>query len=267
MGARVGNTTEQGSSPESQHIQHHQRNSIRLFTWEISFVSACTHTWLSVKERHFKLWYACCLGGRRQVRLSGIETRLCICQVGTRIVLVWPHGQKVTRSRELLVPPVFLQLFPCLFPSLHTCNLVKKTQIAHILLYYQHRLWIVLSCSVNWHYLFFCLVMLTGVWMFQIRRMCLSSRWHSSYGAQCRAPSSLPALVSSHPIGTLFLSCCCQVALVCPLEDQLLCSAVKTRCCASSCPRRSILDENSYVSDFTNGLHALNPRSEWPRAL
>lgn len=167
-------------------------------------MSACTHTWLSVKERHFKLWYACCLGGRRQVRLSGIETRLCICQVGARIVLVWPHGLKVTRSRELLVPPVFLQLFPCWFPSLHTYNLIKKTQIAHILLYYQHRLWIALSCSAKWHYLFFCLVMLTGVWMFQIRRMCLSSRWHSSYGAQCRAPSSLPALVSSHPIGTLF---------------------------------------------------------------
>lgn len=169
-------------------------------------MSACTHTWLSVKERHFKLWYACCLGGRRQVRLSGIETRLCICQVGTRIVLVWPRGLKVTRSRELLVPPVFLQLFPCWFPSLHTCNLVKKTQIAHILLYYQHRLWIALSCSVNWHYLFFCPVMLTGVWMFQIRRTCLSSRWHSSYGAQYCAASS--CLISSnwHLISELLLS-------------------------------------------------------------
>lgn len=158
------------------------------------------------------------------------------------------------------MPPVSLQLFPCWFPSLHTHNLIKKTQITRILLPTSA---VKLQCEVA------LLILLSG----DINKNMGFSNKEDGFcpldGTAAMVPSApvpdlcqlLSDLIQEAPISELLLSG--GIGLSSQGSSSLLRCKDVLQCKLMPQKKHPLkLDENSYVSDFTNGLHVLNPRSE-----
>lgn len=160
--------------------------------------------------------------------------------------------------------PVSLQLFLCWFPFLRAHNLVRKTQITHILLLPTSAVnCIKLQCEVA------LLILLSG----DVNKNLSVSNEEGGFCSLDSTAATVPSvlvpglcqlcLISSkrHLISELLLSGGIGLSsqgsstwLRC--EDVLQCRLMPQK------KHPVKLDENSYVSDFTNGLYVLNPRSE-----